>query len=76
MELRAVQSSNLSGIGYDPTDSILFVQFKNGGIYRYFGVPSDVYETLMSSSSKGNYFNTMVRGKFESEKIDIISEHT
>jgi hypothetical protein len=36
----AVQSSNVTSVGYDASSSTLEVAFHSGGVYQYFGVPS------------------------------------
>jgi hypothetical protein len=51
MERRSVNSSNLLSIGYDPQTSTLEVEFRTGSIYQYEGVPTDIFDGLMSSSS-------------------------
>lgn len=61
MERGPVQSSNLASLGYDETTAILEVEFTNGNIYQYSGVPLDVYEGLMASTSKGRYLNENIK---------------
>jgi hypothetical protein len=56
-----VESSNLAAIAYDPESAVLEVEFQNGGIYQYFGVPLFVYQDLCSAASKGRYFNENVK---------------
>lgn len=56
-----VRSSNLASVGYDPQTRILEIEFRNGAIYQYRGVPSAVFLTLMYSPSPGRYFNAAIR---------------
>jgi hypothetical protein len=42
----------------------LQLEFRSGAIYLYFGVPSAVFEGLLSASSKGKYFNQIIGGRF------------
>lgn len=56
-----VSSSNLRSVGYDPITQTLEVEFLNGGLYRYSGVPASVYSGLMSAASHGSYFDTHVK---------------
>jgi hypothetical protein len=58
-----VQSSNLASVGYDPATSTLEVEFHNGGVYQYYGVPSQVYESLINAASKGSYFHHNIKMK-------------
>lgn len=57
----SVVSSNLASVGYELHSRTLEVQFKNGGIYRYSGVPESVYRGLMNASSKGGYLDAFVK---------------
>jgi len=61
MDRVPVQSSNLSSVGYDPTTSTLEIEFSNGSIYQYFGVPEYVHEGLMNAGSKGSYFDQHIK---------------
>ena len=56
MQRQPVESSMLRSAGYDSERSILELEFNNGRIYRYFGVPQDVFEELLTAESKGRYF--------------------
>ena len=69
MERTRVSSSNIRSIGYDPEDETLEVEFVNGGIYQYFGVPQQLYERFMAASSKGQFFSAHIRDKFRTKKI-------
>ncbi len=69
MERTRVSSSNIRSIGYDVQDETLEVEFVNGGIYQYFGVPQKVYERFMAASSKGSFLSSRIRDKFRTKKI-------
>lgn len=56
-----VSSSNLRAIGYDPDSRTLEVEFLDGGLYRYSGVPASVHAGLMSASSHGSYFDANIK---------------
>ncbi len=61
MNRMPVSSSNLRAVGYDPDTRTLEVEFLNGGLYSYSGVPASVYAGLMSASSHGSYFNVNIK---------------
>ncbi|MDP4280182.1 MAG: KTSC domain-containing protein [Dehalococcoides mccartyi] len=61
MERIPVDSSNLASIGYDVASFTLEVEFINGTIYQYSGVPENEYNGLMSASSKGSYLNQQIK---------------
>ncbi|MBV4447485.1 KTSC domain-containing protein [Clostridium tyrobutyricum] len=69
MQRIPVTSSDLSSVGYDPISQTLEIQFNSGGIYQYSGVPSNVYEGLMSASSHGKYFHAYIRNDYSCNKI-------
>ena len=64
MNVIAVESSTLAAIAYDDDRGILQLEFRSGKMYRYFGVPAAVCEGLLRASSKGKYFNEVIRGHF------------
>lgn len=61
MERNPVQSSNLSSVGYDANNMIIEIEFNNGGVYQYFGVPEHIFNELMSAGSKGVYFDQNIK---------------
>ncbi len=61
MERMPVQSSNLSSVGYDAETLTLEIEFHRSGIYQYFGVSPEIYEGLINASSKGTYFNQVIK---------------
>lgn len=60
----AVESTTLATIGHESVSGILQLEFHSCGVYRYFGVPHSVYKALLAASSKGKYFNRVIRGCF------------
>lgn len=64
--LEAVASSNLAAVGYD---GHLYVQFRNGSLYRYFHVPFSVYRGLMMAPSHGRYFNWYIRRRYATQLV-------
>ena len=69
MERISVDSSNLRSVGYDLRTSTLEVEFTNGSVYQYFDVPESVHEGLISSGSKGQYFNSFVKGVYRYARL-------
>lgn len=61
MERISVQSTNLASVGFDPDSATLEVEFLKGGVYQYFGVPTDVHSGLMAAGSKGSYFDQSIK---------------
>lgn len=61
MERQHVGSSHLKAVGYDPATQTLEIEFLDGGLYQYSGVPESVYQGLMSASSHGQYFDQYIK---------------
>lgn len=69
--LNAVESSNVSALGYDEKTSRMAVQFKNGGMYHYEGVDPKTASGVMEAKSIGAAVHqTLVRGNFKYERLD------
>lgn len=64
-----VVSSELRSVGYDEQSVVLEVEFQSGGIYRYFGVPRELYLNLMSAGSKGRFFNMWIRDRHYCQRV-------
>ena len=55
MKRKPVVSSRILSVGWE--NNTLEVQFKNGKIYRYFGVVEAEYKMLINSASVGKAFS-------------------
>ena len=64
-----VSSSDLSAVGYDFASETLTIEFNSGGLYEYYGVPQNIYEGLMSASSKGKFFHRFIKDSYNTYKI-------
>lgn len=67
MQMIPVSSSNILAIGYEGTT--LYVQFRSGSLYAYYGVPSHVYNGLMSATSHGGYLHSEIKNRYRYERI-------
>ncbi len=67
--LAKVDSTMLYAIGYDEGTQTLETIFYSGGIYRYFGVPRDIYDGLQAAPSKGRYMWANVINRFPYERV-------
>ncbi len=61
MKRQKVSSSNLRSVGYDEAEGILEIEFQDGRVYRYYEVPKEVYEDLLSAPSLGRFFLANVK---------------
>jgi hypothetical protein len=69
MDRQPVVSSNIKSIGYDHISRTLEIEFHDGGIYQYFGVPETVFNGLMGVPSHGSYFHRYIKDKYRWAKI-------
>lgn len=71
MHRTSVNSSSLKSVGYDAACHILEIEFNNGSVYQYYGVPESVYQGLMSAGSHGEYFDQEIKkGGYDFERIE------
>lgn len=61
MQWHDLDSRALRAAHYDEASGTLRVRFASGRIYRYDGVPREVFEWLMRVPSKGGFFNRMIK---------------
>ena len=58
-----VKSSNIISVGYDETTSSLYVNYPSG-TYKYDGIAKSVYESLLTSPSKGRFMKANIKGRY------------
>jgi hypothetical protein len=69
MEREIVDSSTVLSVGYEPTSGTLEVEFKNGGIYQYYNVPEPIYQSLMTSDSKGKFLHVYIKPAYSCSRV-------
>lgn len=67
--MNVAQSSHLDRHDYDPNTLTLTIQFHDGSIYQYAGVPQTVYDTFQQNGGAGTFFWTKIRGQYQTTKI-------
>jgi len=68
-EMTPVSSSNVAQIGYNEDEQLVYVEFLNGNIYMYKGVPQHEYDNLLTSSSVGSYLHRNFKNVYPYERI-------
>ena len=63
-----VESSNIISVGYDETTSSLYVNYPSG-TYKYDDVDKSVYESLLTSPSKGRFMNENIKGQYNYSRV-------
>jgi len=69
MKRLPVMSSVMRSVGYDAPTSTLEIEFENGFVYQYSGVPEDVHAALMAADSKGHYFDSVIRPRYDCRRL-------
>ena len=64
-----MDSENLSSLGYDAASQVLEIEFRNGRVYQYEGVPQRLVDELLQTPSKGQYFNSQIKGRYSYHRI-------
>ena len=65
-----IVSESIASIGYDDDAEMLEVEFVTGAVYRYSGVPQDVYEDFRQAPSKGAFLNQHIKGAYAWEQVE------
>ena len=63
-----LDSSLLAAMRYSDRATLDLV-FRNGTVYRYFGVPARVVEGLRTAPSPGAYFHRQIRNHFRYHRL-------
>ena len=69
MQPNAWDSSLLKAAAYPNHSAVLQLVFHNGAVYCYFGVALQTYHQLLRAESKGGYFNSHIRNRFNFTKL-------
>jgi len=63
-------SSSVRGFSYDPKSQSMLITFKNGGTYRYKGVPPNVAKSMGRNKSVGKTVHRSIKkGGYQYEKV-------
>lgn len=67
------ESSQITGFGYDAASQTLAIQFPGrgvtpGSVYHYAAVPPTVFAEFQAAESKGKFFGSQIRGRYDYEK--------
>jgi len=69
MEMKKVSAGKLRAIGYDAGGRRLHVQFDDGSILAYTGVPPETFRRLGSSASMWSYFRDNIEEEYPAKRI-------
>lgn len=69
MNRQPVQSSMVKAWAFDAATDTLEIEFTNGRIYQYAGVPAFLAKGFEVAASKGQYFLSRIDGRFRTEEV-------
>lgn len=69
MNRTPVNSTNIRSLGYEQETRTLEVEFHNGGLYQYAGVPDTIYRAFMRAASKGSFLYDQIRDRYHCVKV-------
>lgn len=52
------------------------MEFRDGTVYQYAGVPLKTYHGLLQAGSKGSYFNHYIRSRFPHAALRVVAPIT
>ena len=64
-----VSSVDITQVGYQEDSEVLEIQFSRGEVCEYYNVPPAVYEELMHSPAKEEYYHTKIGERFPCHRI-------
>lgn len=64
-----VSSSNIAAVGYDAESQTVHVQFLDGSLYAYKGVPEHEFENLRTAPSVGSYLNRNYKNIYPYQRV-------
>jgi len=75
MDREVVVSTSVRAVGYDKGTSTLEIEFCDSSIYRYSGVPEEVFTGFLNSMGLNlektdlKYFTEHIRGKYQQRTV-------
>jgi hypothetical protein len=69
MRRKPVDSSAMRSAGYDEATRTLEIEFPDGDVYDYFGVPREIWRAFEDAPSKGLFFSGEIRDRFAFERV-------
>ena len=68
-----MRSSVIRSVGFDRSGGVLEIEFNDGDLYQYRGVPEFLHRGLMVAESKGAFFNSRIANRFPYRHIDPLA---
>lgn len=69
MNRTTIESTMISGIGYDPGNSILEIEFNSGAVWQYFDFPEAKWYEFEGTDSKGKYWHKEIKNQYSESQV-------
>jgi hypothetical protein len=63
-------SSVVQHMHYNPVSKTLTITYVSGNVYNYLEVPETMFKKMKAASSKGEFLNQKIKGKYAFEKVE------
>jgi KTSC domain len=67
MERKMLNSTNLKAAGFDPLAKLLEIEFSDGSVRLFKGVPNEVYRRLMAAPNPAAYYEDRIAEEYAFE---------
>ena len=67
--MMAVESSNVSTIGYNADEQEIHVEFSNGAEYAYSPCPKEMWEAFQAAASKGQFVQRVLKKQCSARRV-------
>jgi hypothetical protein len=64
-----VESKMFTSVAHDAEKQILYLRFRSGEVYRYFGFQTAEYQAFLDAESRGRFFLAHIRDRFRYERM-------
>lgn len=69
VQMEPATSTTIDSHGYHGDSQTMTVQFKNGKVYEYRGVPQQIYNQYQQSESQGSFFSNNIKGRYQTRLL-------
>ena len=69
MSNRTTKTSSARGAGFDTLTRTLEVEFLDGSVYQYYGIPHDLQIRIMQAPFKGPFLDRHIRDSYPYARV-------
>jgi hypothetical protein len=69
MERKRISSSKIRGIGYDPKNEVLEIEFNDGRVMAYSGVSPEVHRRFINAPSPVSFFEDKIAEDYPARRV-------